>query len=807
MALIASWLRLELRRRWRSLAVLALLVALSTGLVVSALAGARRGASAIERLQDHTRPATSAIFTNSANFEWEKIRALPEVEALTTFVIDYTLAWEDLPDGVSGFPPTDAETLRSIETPVIFDGRMWNPSRADEVVVTPVFASHFHKHVGDTLMLDLPTPRELAEGDGSGPDGAFTGPRLPMTIVGIVRSPWMIDEPGAAGFIEPSPGLAAQYPANTVGAANSPKNLWNFVSALVRLRGGEADLPQFRADVARVSHRTDIEVWNLPGQMRAAQREGTFEALSLLAFGLAAFIAAAFLVGQAIARYASATTTDLRMLRAIGVTPAQAIAAATAAPTLAGAVGGVVGVISAFLASPLFPLGTAKLAEPAPGYSADWVVFGPALALAALLAAGGAAAGAWFGLAAARRAVSPRRSTVARAAARWGLPVPVMIGTRFALERGHGRTSVPVRPALVGAVVGVLGVVASFTFSHGVSDVVSHPERLGQTHQLEAFIGANDQDFLPADRLIAVAAHEPKIAGLDDARQAVAAGPTNRGSIPLYDYTGGPKAIPVVLFSGRLPASPNEIMLAPRTLDAQDVGVGDRIVLTGDRGRATYTITGSGLVPEGPRNSYAEGGWITTAGYDRLFSGFLFHIVLASVNPGVDIDGAIAALRGDIGKAIPEARGYSFSRPDPPIEVAEIRAVRVLPIVLGAFLAILAAGAVGHVLATAVRRRRQDVAVLRALGMTRSQSRWVVVTQASVLAVIGVLFGLPLGLAFGRIMWRSVADYTPLQYVPPTAMWALLVVGPAALVVANVLAAIPGRRAARMQISQILRAE
>src|SRR3954453_13717849 len=122
MSFARVWLRLEFRRRWRSLVVLALLVALSTGLVISALAGARRGASALERLQDHTLPATSAIFTNSANFEWEKIRALPEVEALSTFVIDYTLAWEDLPEGVSGFPPTDAETLRSIETPVIFDG-------------------------------------------------------------------------------------------------------------------------------------------------------------------------------------------------------------------------------------------------------------------------------------------------------------------------------------------------------------------------------------------------------------------------------------------------------------------------------------------------------------------------------------------------------------------------------------------------------------------------------------------------------------------------------------------------------------
>jgi len=131
----------------------------------------------------------------------------------------------------------------------------------------------------------------------------------------------------------------------------------------------------------------------------------------------------------------------------------------------------------------------------------------------------------------------------------------------------------------------------------------------------------------------------------------------------------------------------------------------------------------------------------------------------------------------------------------------------VLPLVLGVFLALLAIGAVGHALATAVRRRSHDIAVLRALGMTQWQCRWVVVTQASVLAVIGLLLGVPLGLAVGRTVWRAVADYTPLQYVPPFALWAMLLVAPATLLIANLLAAWPGRRAARLRISHILRTE
>ena len=126
---------------------------------------------------------------------------------------------------------------------------------------------------------------------------------------------------------------------------------------------------------------------------------------------------------------------------------------------------------------------------------------------------------------------------------------------------------------------------------------------------------------------------------------------------------------------------------------------------------------------------------------------------------------------------------------------------------LAGFLVLLAVGAVGHALATAVRRRRHELAVLRALGMTRMQSRLVVFTQASVLAAIGLALGIPLGVAFGRIIWRLVAQSTPLAYHPPLAVWALALIGPLALLAANLLAAWPGQRAARLRSAQVLRAE
>ena len=806
MPVIIAWLRLDLRRRWRSLAVLALLVALASGTVMAALAGARRGASAWQRLEDRTLPAHAAVLANTPGFDWSKIAALPEVEALAILGAGPTL--DGLPPDVGTTYAVGDAALHTIEKPVIYQGRMFGPTHTDEAMVSRKFVSRFHKGVGDTVVVDLPTPEELQAGEGSGPGGGYTGPRLTVRIVGVGSSPWFSDQPGQEGGIVLSPDVVARYPANTIGDQHDPKNtVYN--NAWVRLRGGEAAIPRLRKDVARITGRPDIEVWDLADQFgRPIQRETTFEARCLLAFGAAALVAALFLVGQAIVRYAAASTAELQTLRALGMTPRQAIATAAAGPASVGVAGGALGVLGAIAASRWFPIGTASLVEPAPGMSVDWVVLGPGLAAVALLVTSGATAAAWLALGAARRTAKARRSTVATAVARAGFAVPIVVGTRFALESGRGRTSVPVRPALIGAVVGVLGILAAFTFSRGVSDAASHPERFGQTFQVSAFLGLNGQDYGPADKLLAALRANTDVQGVDDARIAVATGPGSNSSVTLYTYTAAPKPVDVVMTSGRMPTSAGEILLAPRSLTTLRTRVGERVALTGTKGTRTFMITGAGLVPAGFHNGYADGGWITDAGYNALFTGFKFHLDYVNLRPGARTADASARLGAAIAKTDPGLSHFTpFFAPDPLPEVAEIQQVRALPIVLGLFLALLAVGAVGHALATAVRRRSHDLAVLRALGLTRRQCRWVVVTQATVLAVIGLIFGVPLGLALGRTVWRVVADYTPLQYAAPLALWALVLIAPAALLLSNLLAAWPGHRAARLRIANVLRSE
>jgi hypothetical protein len=800
------WLRLELHRRWRSLAVLALLVALATGTVLASLAGARRGDSVVQRLWSRTLPADAVVLPNQPGFDWDKIRALPEVSAVSTFLVANTPV-DGIPGDSQGFPPADNNAMTTVERPVVLQGRLANQNRVDEIVVSPNFVRTYHKGVGAPLTIHLYTPRQVNAMSTGADAGPPRGPRIPAHIVGVVRSPFATDQVGSPGGMSPTAALFANYRANFVGTSAAARNNV-YINALLRLRGGESALPKFRADLARVTGRNDIDVWNEADNAAHTQKVNTFESGCLLAFGIAALVAAFVLVGQSVARYTAATVVDLQILRALGLTPRQTLVGATIGPFLSAIVGSTVGVAGAIVASKWMPIGNAATWEPSPGIDIDWAILGTGWVVVPLIVLGGAAISGWLALAAGRARVSPRRSKVAVTAARAGMPVPVVVGVRFALEPGRGRSAVPVRPALLGAVVGVLGVLAAFTFSAGVSDAVGHPERFGQTHQLETFLGENGVDYgggphkpSPVPRILDVVANDRAVTAVNDARIAVAE--SGETSVTMYTYAPVRAALPIVLTDGRVPHGPRDVVLAPTSAQRLHAHVGSTVRFTGSRGEYTLRVSGIGFVPEGSHNGYADGGWITPAGYNHLFIGFKFHGAEIALRPGSDV----AATSTRLSKAVSSIAPVPFSPPFRPAEISEIEDVRILPIVLGGFLLLLALGAVGHALATAVRRRRHDMAVLRALGLTRWQSRAVVVTQATVLAVVGVLFGVPLGLALARTLWRQVADYTPIAYHPPLAVWALALIVPLALILANLLAAWPGQRAARLQVGQTLRTE
>jgi FtsX-like permease family len=808
MLIALAWLRLDFRRRWRSLAALTLLIAVSAAVVLTAVAGARRGHSAFDRLWARTLPATVAVLPNQSGFNWAPVANLPQVAAIGQFAVFYGISVDGLPGASVDFPPVNAATRQTLERPVVLDGRLADPARLDEVNVTPNFLAWSGRRVGDTLTLRLASVAQTDAGIDATSGQPLRGPALRVRIVGVTRAPFTLENVGDPGGLYPPQGLFARYSTEIMGTRGTGIT---FINALIRLKGGQASIPAFRAGLARVSGRSDIDVWDNYAVVGDPVHKMTgYEAICLLAFGLAALLAAIFLVGQAMARHVSAAVAELDVLRAVGLTRWQAVASAVGGPLLAAMAGATLAVAAAIAASRWMPMGIAALAEPSPGTDADWLVLGPGWAITVLVVVLGAAAATRLALTAARSRKSPPASVIARAAARAGLPVPAVVGARFALEPGRGATAVPVRPALAGVVGGVLGVLAALTFSAGIGDAASHPERYGQTWQLTGFFGFSGQDFGPVTRIEPALAADRDVTGFLDVRFSGA----QSGRVSLESFTYAPvagKQVPVVLTGGRMPASASEIVLAPTTARLLGVRIGSVVPLRGGTGAArAMTVTGTGFVPAGPHNSYDAGAWLTPAGYGRLFGGarysFKFHAGLVTLRPGASPLAVAQRMAAEAAK-VKGGQGLTFTPPDPITTMEDVNDMAVLPLALAAFLVLLAVGAVGHALALAVRRRRRELAVLRTLGLTGSQSRAVVVTQASLLAVIGLAFGIPLGLAVGRGVWREVAGFVPLAYYPPTDPRGLALIVPVTLVAANVLALWPGRSAARLRPGQVLRAE
>jgi hypothetical protein len=142
-----------------------------------------------------------------------------------------------------------------------------------------------------------------------------------------------------------------------------------------------------------------------------------------------------------------------------------------------------------------------------------------------------------------------------------------------------------------------------------------------------------------------------------------------------------------------------------------------------------------------------------------------------------------------------------------PAEIVNYRSMGTVPAVLAGGVAAGTIAALGLTLVASVRRRRRDLALLKTLGFTRGQLAGAVAWQSTVVAVVGLIIGVPLGIAAGRWLWVLFAHQ--LSTVPdpviPAASIALTAL--AALILANLVAALPGRQAARTPAALLLRAE
>lgn len=793
------WEQAELRQRWKGLLVLAVLAGLLGGATMALVAGARRTDSAYERFRDES--LTSDVVVQASELDpaledevdeaMAELRRLPGVAA-TTEVRLYG-AFSDLASDydIGIFTPLDESFGTTIERHRVLEGRLPAADRPDEVTVNESAALQLGARVGDRVQLQTFGVEQFEELMATGVfSDEFEGAELDLLVTGIVRSPAEVGEDEADVSLFATPAF---HEAHATDVASFGGILG------VRLEDG-ASVDDFIGRARPLFPVEGAEVSLTPAADQDQRVEDALGVLAvgLLAVGIAVGVVGALVATQAIGRQLFATGADQRVLAALGMTTRARATALVRLLLPVALVAGVVAAVVSLAASPLFPIDLARRAEPDPGLSVDWLVLGAGSVAVALFVVLAAAAHAWR---LSRRAAHPvesaplsptRPSSAARVAAAVRLGPSARTGVRLALEPGRGRTAVPVRPAIAGAVVSLAGVVAALVFASSLGRLVDSPERYGAPWDLTPEPAEDEAEAIVSREDVGTAARVATAQSEIEGRQVQA--------YAVEALRGSPS---LTVLDGRAPQDESEVALGPELFERFDVSIGDEVAVTesfADDER-TVTVVGSVLVPGFDEDPFSSGALFTVDGFERSRQSEGFSKLALTWRDGVDHEAGIARLQDDHPDAV---NVYSVVRP--PNEVQNLSRVEGLPQLLAGLLALVGLAAVGHAMASMVRRRRHDLAVLRCLGFTRRQVGATAGWQATTLVVVGALLGIPLGLAAGRWVWAVVANGLGVATDPSVPVLTVLLLTPVAVLVANAAATVPGRLAARVGTSA-LRAE
>jgi hypothetical protein len=511
--------------------------------------------------------------------------------------------------------------------------------------------------------------------------------------------------------------------------------------------------------------------------------------------------------GQSLARQTYLDSADLPALWALGFSRAQLVSLGILRAGAIGVAAACVVVPVAVLLSPLAPVGLARIAEPDPGFAVDALPLVLGAVLVALLTMLASAVPAWT---AARTAATVRREGPGPGRARssaftsalsraWRSPAAAT-GIRMALQPGRGRTAVPVRSAIFGATLSIAALTASLVFAASLGHLLTTPGLSGFTW--DAF--ASLEGGLP--RAAAALRADPSIAGYT--RGGFAG--VRIGQLRLMAFGTGPAGDHGRGCAGRRRRG------CARRLDHARCPHRDRAnrgpdARPGRRAPETGPHAGRGNSDRAPHpipRDQARGGSRPCAARlcpdrsgRRPAAGRA--AVPGALRPGVSRDAGLAAVTKDI-TGLP---GPYITAAERPANVVSLASIVGLPVALSGLLALIAAGTLAHTLASSTRRRRRDLAILKSLGFTRRQVRHAVGWQATTIAGIALLIGLPAGIAGGRWAWRVFAAQLGVLPEPAVPLTTVFIAIPAALALAKLIAAAPGRAAARTQPGAVLRTE
>lgn len=759
---------------------LVLLAGVAGAVVLAALSGAHRTDTAFDRFLTATK-GPDAIFQPQSEDELAQVSDLPEVRAVAPLYFMAVAPQGLLVGSDSGtFAGSDDTFGYRLNRPLVLEGRLADPDRVDEVTVNAAMAERLHLAPGDPLTLDAITPEQFQAQSTGEPASGPAAPGIEVRVTGIVVSFLDIATNAGSPTLYPTPAFFHEYRDQI--ANDGPIVVLDLVHDAAGLPALRRGLEAAAGDgpTSDIGTRQDLSI--------DFEQAAGVQARALLIFAALAALAGTVAVGQALSRHLASTVPPRRITASLGMTRRQHFSIGVL-ETIPVAIGGaLVAVPLALAASPLMPIGLSRQAEPHPGLAFDTLVVVPGAVLVGLVILGRGALSAW---ALTRRpgtaGATTTPSTLCTMLARNKAPSPVVVGVGMALPRQPAPMGPAARSALVAAVAGTTLLAGILAFSASLDRLVSTPARYG------APFDRATTETMPARVARAQAAdlaERPGVGSVTVLGMAMITALDTQVAAGSVEGVGGPPQVTVA--AGRLPRTEDEVFMGSSLLRNLGLRLGESIeIADGD-----FTIVGNGLLPAIGDLDPTKVALFTPAGLRA-----------------VDGQSQGAYLWFDDDSPDDEATRWAEQRvgptvgPTPPPVIRNLADIDRMPLLLAVFVGLLAVAALVHTTVTTVRWRRRDLAVLRVLGFSGRQMRSTVAWQARVPVLLGLLVGVPVGVAIGRWTWVLVArgPGAPEDAIVPAVAVVLLV--PAALLFASAVAALPGRAAARVHPAVALRAE
>jgi hypothetical protein len=813
----ATW-----RRSWRTTLLIALIGGLLGAVALGALAGARRTDSAYGRYLQSVKasdvmvdiPGPLLPLVRDVEAEpgtlssaaWAGLNAEP---VLNDGKIDPAFQTDSLAGSLNGeFYKQDKLTVLA--------GKLPAASSTDQVILTPLLAATFHKTVGDHMTW------AFYKGESGKADGRST-----FVVAAIAEvSPALVDDFDAVQTAILPAAATARY---------LKRGDWDFGWASLRLRNGDAGVPELRQRLANLGVKAKRQygfpfvftIRRLAVVKHEAQQAIEPQAVALAVLGGLAVIALLTLMTQGLAQLLTRSAADAPALRAMGASRASAATATAAWGTVAVAGAVIISVAGAIAVSPLAPIGPVRQFDPVRGLQADWLVLGGGTAVLLILLLAVLAWLAWRAVRHEGELPSARSSALVTAATRAGLPVTVIAGIRLALERGSGRVRVPVRATMTGSVVAVTALVAALVFGASLTGLVHHPGRYGWDWDL-VIQSQGGWGSWPPGALDKPFASQPGVTSW--AELGFAQVTIDGAEVPAMGLLQHTPAHPIEppTTSGHPLSGPDQIELGVVTMRQLGLHVGDKLRLGQDKqpltvvGTVTLPSFGVVLTDHVSLGRGAMMDWTTMMSVLGLQlnptnAGGLADSSASPAYPATVVFDvrSPAAARALIAKMAnlsaetgsPGGTYQLYPRLELGAAVINASQMGAEPLTFATGVAAAAILALGLTILASVRQRRRELALLKSLGLRARQIKEIIAWQTSTILVIAVIVGVPLGVAAGQWAWTSFANSIGVVPTPVVPRLSLLIGVALLLLAGNLLASVPAWLAARIAPAATFRTE